>query len=64
MCHEILLEHEHFSENKSPHELVKGDSTNIRIDCKVLEMDLNACRNELSDPHRLNKKVYFDFYVK
>jgi len=52
------------TEAKHPHELVKDDSTNIRIDYKVSGVGSNACGSELAEKYRLDEKeIHFNFFI-
>ena len=49
---------------KHPHELVKNDTTNIRIDYKVSGVGSNACGPDLAEEYRLDEKViHFNFFI-
>ena len=52
------------TEATHPHELVKDDSTNIRIDYKVSGLGSNACGSELLEEYRLDEKeIHFNFFI-
>ena len=48
-----------------PHELIRDDSTNIRIDYKVSGLGSNICGSELAEKYRLSEKeIHFNFFIK
>lgn len=56
---------DNLTQAKHPHELIKDDSTIIRIDYKVSGLGSNACGSPLAELYQLNdKEIHLNFFIK